>query len=226
MHYNNGVNALPLWLAYLTFDFLVTMLVSTIATIVFAAMPRVWYHIKYLFTVMLLYGITSTLLSYALSLKANSHLAIFAISAGVRVLFYLIFFIANTTTLTFQDPGDHGSILNITFYVMGVVSPVANLGRSVYLSINLWGMSCQGRDFVCYPGAIDVYRGPILYLVIQSLFLLVILLWNDLSFSLRFTRAQPKPNHGYGDPVELKGHPGDDDILSSRTSSTRQVQLY
>ncbi|KAM0438528.1 hypothetical protein ACHAPT_001277 [Fusarium lateritium] len=202
MHYNNGVHSLPLWLAYLTFDFLVTLLISTVATVIFAAMSRVWYHLEYLFTVFLLYGITSTLFSYVLSLKTKSQLAVFATSAGVQALLYLIFFIAYTTTFTFQDPSDQSSVLNIIFYVMGALSPVASLGRSLYLSINLWGMSCRGRDFASYPGAIDVYGGPILYLIIQSLVLLAILLWNDLGFSLRF--ARPKPKHNSGDPIELE----------------------
>ncbi|RSM18497.1 hypothetical protein CDV31_002633 [Fusarium ambrosium] len=216
MHYNNGVHAMSLWLAYLAFDFLVTLLVSTVATIIFAAMSRVWYHLEYLFTVLLLYGITSTLFSYVLSLRAKSQLAVFAISAGVQVLLYLIFFIANTTTFTFQDPADQSSILNIIFYVMGIVSPVASLGRSIYLSINLWGISCQGRDFASYPGAIDVYGGPILYLVIQSLLLLVILLWNDLGFSFRLRRPQPKPSNGDGDPIELE--------LGSRRNGTSTIK--
>ncbi|KAL2671475.1 hypothetical protein Neosp_014065 [[Neocosmospora] mangrovei] len=216
MHYNNGVHVLSLWLAYLAFDFLVTLSVSTVATIIFAAMSRVWYHLEYLFTILLLYGITSTLFSYVLSLRAKSQLAVFAISAGVQVLLYLIFFIANTTTFTFQDPADQSSILNIIFYVMGVVSPIASLGRSIYLSINLWGISCQGSDFASYPGAIDVYGGPILYLIIQSLILLAILIWNDLGFSLRFPRPQPKPNSGDGDPIELE--------LGSRRNGTSTIK--
>ncbi|KAH6867730.1 hypothetical protein B0T10DRAFT_419426 [Thelonectria olida] len=202
MHYSNGVHALPLWLAYLGFDFLVTLLIATVATIIFAAVTSVWYHLEYLFTVLLLYGVASTLFSYVLSLAAKSQLAVFAAAAAIQAVLYLVFFIANMTTFTYQDPSNQSSILNIVFFTMGLVSPPASLGRSVYLSVNIWGITCRGRDLASYPGAIDVYGGPILYLILQSLCLLGILLWKDLGFNLAMSRPKSKPH--YGDPLELE----------------------
>ncbi|KAJ3540641.1 hypothetical protein NM208_g1554 [Fusarium decemcellulare] len=204
MHYSNGVHAVPLWLAYLAFDFLVTLLISAVASIIFAAITSIWYHLEYLFTVMLLYGIASTLFSYVLSLVAKSQLAVFAASAAIQAVLYLIFFITNMTTFTFQDPSNQGSILNIIFYTMGLVSPAASLGRSIYLSVNMWGIACRGRDFVSYPGAIDAYGGPILYLVLQSLCLLGILLWRDLGFNLRLSRPKQNRVSQNADPIELE----------------------
>ncbi|KAF4974574.1 hypothetical protein FZEAL_8546 [Fusarium zealandicum] len=123
MHYNNGVRAMPLWLAYLSFDLLVTLLVSTVATIVFAAVTSIWYHLEYLFTVFLLCGIASTLCSYVLSLIAKSQLAVFAASAATQAVMLLVFFIANIATFTYTDPSSQNSTLDIIFFTVAWKRP-------------------------------------------------------------------------------------------------------
>ncbi|CAM1501236.1 Fc.00g103980.m01.CDS01 [Cosmosporella sp. VM-42] len=204
MHYSNGVHALPLWLAYLGFDFLVTLFISGVSTIIFGAITNQWFHLEYLFTVLLLYGIASTLLSYALSLVAKSQLAVFATAAAMQAIMFLIFFIAYMATFTYTDPSDQSSTLNIIYFTIGLVSPVASLARSLYLAVNMYGIACRGRDFASYAGAIDVFGGPILYLMLQSLCLFGLLLWNDLGFSLRKLRQGPKPHRTDVDSYELE----------------------
>ena len=82
LHYSNGVRALPLWLAYLSFDFIIVLASSILAIIIFTAVSHVWYGAGYLFVVFFCYGITSILLAYVVSLFARSQLAAFAFTAG------------------------------------------------------------------------------------------------------------------------------------------------
>ncbi|KAM5343548.1 hypothetical protein ACJ41O_012085 [Fusarium nematophilum] len=204
MQYSNGVHAVPLWLAYLSFDFLLTLLVSTVATMILGAATETWYFLGYLFTVFLLYGVASTLFSYALSLVAKSQLGLFATASAIQAVIFLLFFIAYMATFTYSDPSDQASTLNIIYFVFGLASPAPSLARSLYLALNMYGISCRGRDYASYPGAIDVFGGPILYLCLQSLLFLGILLWNDLGLNLRTPRCKPKRQNTYGGQIELE----------------------
>lgn len=83
LHYSNGVRALPLWMAYLAFDFVSILIVSVVSSIIMVAATRdIWYNFGYLFLVIVLYGITSILLAYNISLIAKSQLSAFAFAAG------------------------------------------------------------------------------------------------------------------------------------------------
>lgn len=52
MQYSNGVTVTPLWLSYLAFDFLVTLIVASVSAIVFQAVTGVWYYLGYLFLIL------------------------------------------------------------------------------------------------------------------------------------------------------------------------------
>lgn len=70
-------------LAYLCFDWLNILITSVIIIIVLvASSSNNWWNPGYLFVVLFLYGITSLLWAYVISLFAKSQLAAFAISAG------------------------------------------------------------------------------------------------------------------------------------------------
>jgi ATP-binding cassette, subfamily A (ABC1), member 3 len=84
LHYSNGVRSIPLWLAYVTFDFLIVLTSSALAVIIFRSVSSAWYHLEYLFLVFFLYGLCSTLLSYVISLFSRSQLAAFAFAAGYQ----------------------------------------------------------------------------------------------------------------------------------------------
>ena len=72
LHYSNGVRALPLWLAYIVWDFSFVLAGSVIATIIFRAVTNVWYGLGYLFAILFLYGLASTLYAYVISLFSKS----------------------------------------------------------------------------------------------------------------------------------------------------------
>jgi hypothetical protein len=72
-------------LAYLCFDWLNILITSVIMIIILiASAPDNWWNPGYLFVVLFLYGITSLLWAYVISLFAKSQLAAFAISAGLQ----------------------------------------------------------------------------------------------------------------------------------------------
>ncbi|KAK7418591.1 hypothetical protein QQZ08_011175 [Neonectria magnoliae] len=206
----NGVHALPLWSAYLVFDFLVTLLISAVATIILGAVTDIWYHLEYLFTVFLLYGTASTLFAYAMSLIVKSQLAAFAVTAATQAGMFLVFFIAYVASFSYVDPSNQTSTLNIIFFTMGILSPACSLSQALYLTLNIFGVTCKGRHVASYPGAIDVFGGPILYLSVQSLFLFGILLWKDSGLDILHHLKRRKVRSGK-DPVTAEiemGHTG------------------
>ena len=93
LHFSNGVQAGPLWSAYLVFDFLFVLLISVLTTVIFVSVSSIWYYPAYLFVVFFLYGLTSILFSYVISLFTTSQLAAFAFAAGSQAIFFLIYFI-------------------------------------------------------------------------------------------------------------------------------------
>ena len=75
----------PLWLAYIAFDFVAVLIITVVCTIIYvAAANSIWFHVGYLFFMILLYGLASVLLAYNVSLMAGSQLSAFAIVAGSR----------------------------------------------------------------------------------------------------------------------------------------------
>ena len=94
LHFSNGVQAGPLWTAYMVFDFLFVLLISVLVTVIFTSVSSIWYFPGYLFVVFFLYGLTSILLSYVISLFTTSQLAAFAFAAGGQAILFLIYFIS------------------------------------------------------------------------------------------------------------------------------------
>ncbi|CAI6101462.1 unnamed protein product [Clonostachys chloroleuca] len=229
MHYSNGIRALPLWLAYLTFDFFVTLAVSTVTVIILIASTSVWYHLEYLFAVFILYGAASTLSCYVLSLFVSSQLDAFAIGAAVQAAAYFIFFVANMITFsTNTDPTSLNSTLNIIFYSLGFLTPAFSMTRALYVSLNMFGISCQDDHLASYPGSIGVYGGPILYLCLQSIALFCLLLWKEAgytpkrSINLRSRAERLSDEEG----MELSSHASHSNVhWSNDTSCLEAIHL-
>lgn len=93
LHYSNGIRALPLWMAYLVFDFMFVLVVSAVTTGIFVGASNIWYHPEYLFVVFFLYGVASILVSYVISLFVKSQLAAFAFAAGGQAAMFLLYFV-------------------------------------------------------------------------------------------------------------------------------------
>lgn len=72
MQYSNGIRPLPLWLSHLAFDGIFVVLISSVATGLLSASTPVWFGLGYIWIILVLYGLTATLLSYVISMFAKS----------------------------------------------------------------------------------------------------------------------------------------------------------
>lgn len=186
LHYSNGIRAGPLWTAYTTFDLLIVLLVSAITIIIFVGTSDVLYAPGYLFVVFALYGLAGTLASYVVSLYATSQLATFAFAAGGQCSFFLLYFIAYMAIITYSPAANIDSYVTIAHFTIGLFFPSGNLLRALLLTFNEFSLLCRNNEVISYPGDIKVYGGPILYLILQSLFLLLVLVWADSGWKPSF----------------------------------------
>ncbi|KAL4967743.1 putative ABC transporter [Aspergillus stella-maris] len=187
LHFSNGVHGLSLWLAYLSFDFCIIVASSVLTIAIFVAMSDIWYHIEYLFVVIFLYGLCSTICAYLVSLFTKSQLAAFAFAAGGQCVALLIYFIAYMCVLTYAPTDKIDSYLDITHYTITLVSPSGSLLRALFTSLNIFSILCRGevgREMASYPGEIGLYGGPILYLAVQSVLLFALLVWLESGSSM------------------------------------------
>ncbi|ERF69960.1 hypothetical protein EPUS_08771 [Endocarpon pusillum Z07020] len=183
LHYSNGVRAGPLWLAYILFDVMFVLVVSAVTIAIFVAVFDLWYAPSYMFVTFFLYGLSSTLLAYVVSLFARSQLAAFAFTAGGQAIFLLIHFIILPERLL--------SDLNVVQFTYGLITPSGNLLRVLLLSLNQSQLLCRDQSLVGYPGDITVYGGPILYLTLQSMAFFTFLVWYDSGYKPELlTRAK------------------------------------
>ena len=211
LHYSNGVRAGPLWIAYTLFDFIIVLLVSAIAVIIFVSLPEydpylrqhdviwsqplklmacmltygqtsvtdIWYGPGYLFVVFVFYGLSATVTAYVVSLFTTSQLATFAFAAGGQCSMFLLYFISYMCIITYAPTAKIDRDVNIAHFTIGLFFPSGNLLRALLLSFNQFSLLCRGDQLASYPGAIDVYGGPILYLILQSMVMLNVLIWYD-----------------------------------------------
>lgn len=133
--------------------------------------------------VFFLYGLTSILLVYVVSLFTNSQLACFAFAAGGQAVFFLLYFIMYMSILTYSPAYRVNSDLTLAHFVYSIISPAGSMIRSLLLTLNEFSLLCRGTSVASYPGALTVYGGPILYLLIQAVVLLTILIWFDSGYT-------------------------------------------
>ncbi|KAH6714434.1 hypothetical protein BKA61DRAFT_723060 [Leptodontidium sp. MPI-SDFR-AT-0119] len=155
LEYSNGVRSLPLWLAYLTFDFLIVLVSSALSVMILAVSSSAWYHVGYLFVIFLLYELTSILLGYIPVNKIDDYLL-------------------------------------IVHFVISLVTPMGSLIRALFVALNIFSTTCDGKQLASNPGGILQYGGPILYLIIQVFVLFGILLWYDSGSVLAWYRRLRK----------------------------------
>jgi ATP-binding cassette, subfamily A (ABC1), member 3 len=82
LHYSNGVRSLPLWTAYILFDFVFVMAISVCVLLTTWKQLPYWFNVAYFFPVLVLYGLSAMLMSFVVSTLAKSQLAAFATVAG------------------------------------------------------------------------------------------------------------------------------------------------
>ncbi|KAK9462577.1 uncharacterized protein V1516DRAFT_670618 [Lipomyces oligophaga] len=179
LHYSNGLRVLPLWTSHFLFDFSAVLVVCAILIGIFVSRSDQWVGPGYLFVVMVLESVASILMSYVISLFSESQLAAFAITAGYECAYFLCYILAYLAINVYVSARVVDNTLRILTYVMCVFSPVSNLVRATFVSLNLFSSLCNGEVQVSYLGSFHAFGQPILYLCIQSIALFAILIWWD-----------------------------------------------
>ena len=64
--------------------------------------------------------------------------------------------------------------------------PAGNLLRALLLTFNEFSLLCDDKSIASYAGGITVFGGPILYLILQTIVLLVVLVWYDSGYKPAF----------------------------------------
>ncbi|EPE24772.1 P-loop containing nucleoside triphosphate hydrolase [Glarea lozoyensis ATCC 20868] len=195
LEYSNGVRSLPLWLAYLGFDFLFVLVTSALSVIIFAVTsPDAWYHVGYLFVIFTLFGMASILFAYVVSLFARTQLSAYAFAAAGQAVLFLCYLIAYLCTLTYAPINKIDDLIIVVHFTISLVTPMGSLIRALFVALNLFSTTCSGRELASYPGGILQYGGPILYLIVQVFVLFAILLWYDSGSILAwYRRVRGKP---------------------------------
>ncbi|EMD62197.1 hypothetical protein COCSADRAFT_229062 [Bipolaris sorokiniana ND90Pr] len=202
LHYSNGIRAVPLWLAYTAFDFIFVLIISAVTTIIFVAASSAFYAPGYLFVVFFLYGLCAILFSYLISIVVTSQLAAFAFAAGGMVSLYLIYFIGYMAILTYAPAYAIDSYIDYFHWTVSIISPSASLLRTQLLALNSFSILCDGTRIPSYPGAITVYGGPILYLIVQIILLFIALVWWDSGYRPPFLNRDKSRRHNPEENVE------------------------
>jgi hypothetical protein len=124
---------MPLWIAYLLFDFCFVVVNAVAVTAITASQIPYWYDVGYLFPVLCLYGLAAILMSYIISTVATSQLAAFGYAAGAMALMLA---------------------LSILTFAVGVARPGPRLHlltrtdrRSLH-TIHHVGVNYEGHDFL------------------------------------------------------------------------------
>ncbi|KAK1997137.1 ABC transporter [Colletotrichum falcatum] len=181
LQYSSGVRSLPLWTSHLAFDFGVFFVPLLVAAIIFALSSDIWYASGYLFPVFLLYGITSILLSYVISLFTSSQVATFAAIMAYNSVGFAIYLIAFLYIITFSPAFVTDRNILIGHYTISAFFPVTSVARAILVGLNTFSLACSGTGFG-HPGALNAYGGPIMYLAIQAVILFAV---DNVSFGVR-----------------------------------------
>ncbi|ROT43326.1 ABC transporter [Sodiomyces alkalinus F11] len=179
LQYSNGVRPLPLWLAYIAFDFSIVLVSSAICIALWAALSDIWYHVGYLYLIFILYGLASILLAYCVSLFSKTQLGAYASVALYQAVVFLIYMIGYFFTFTSAPIETVDRSLLIVHFVMSIFAPISSIFRTFLVALNIFSTACEDDRLAPNPAGMLQYGGPILYLVVQSALLLGFLLWAD-----------------------------------------------
>lgn len=98
------------------------------------------------------------------------------------------------STLTYAPAAKIDTYISIVHFTIALFSPMASLTRAMFVSVNVFSIDCRDRSIATYPGEITLYGGPILYLIMQSIFLFGLLVWMDSGSTLsKLSRKTYKP---------------------------------
>ncbi|TDZ14296.1 ATP-binding cassette sub-family A member 5 [Colletotrichum orbiculare MAFF 240422] len=179
LQYSSGVRSLPLWTAHVVFDYGIFLVSLLVAATIFVTLSDVWYAPGYLFPVFVLFGLSSILLSYVVSLMLDSQVATFAAIMAYNTVGFGVYLIAFLYIVTFSPAAVTGRNILIGHYTISAFFPAACVFRALLVGLNTFSLACDEFDFYSHPGAMNAYGSPILYLAVQSVVLFSILLYHE-----------------------------------------------
>lgn len=129
----------------------------------------------------------------------------------LRSVGFLVYFLAYMSTLTYAPAAKIDTYISIVHFTIAILFPMASLTRALFVSVNVFSIDCRDRSIATYPGEITLYGGPILYLIMQSIFLFGLLVWMDSGSTLsKLSRKTYKPP----DVEEEVSTSADDEIVA------------
>ncbi|KAF8435684.1 hypothetical protein L210DRAFT_3452656 [Boletus edulis BED1] len=182
MQLSNGLSdPIGLWLGHLLWDSIFGVIIATIIIIIFATVSNQFYGLGLFWVVLALYGIVGALFSYCFSLVTSSPLASFAAVAGYQIIMFVLYLSGYLLTVTYAETSQTSQIITTIHFTLSILSPVASVLRSAFVSINLFSLLCDGSTQVTTSTLGDImrYGGPIAYLIVYGFVLLGILVWAD-----------------------------------------------
>ncbi|KAF2725675.1 ABC transporter [Polychaeton citri CBS 116435] len=184
MEYSNGIYSSSLWLAYVLFDLIFILIISVFTVVIWSTTWAGWYGLGYMFPVLVLYGLAATVFSYVVSLFVSSQLAAFAFSAVIQVVMSMLVFVGYFITSSQAPVTRVYHWFDYMQYTVGIISPASWLVKSLFVAMNDFSLACDGDSLAAYPGRIDLYGGPILYLTLQLIALSAFLMYWESGRSL------------------------------------------
>jgi ABC-type multidrug transport system ATPase subunit len=108
--------------------------------------------------------------------------------------------------------------LDYIYFTIALICPAVSLLRALLVSMNIYSISCNGAQYASYSGAMRLYGGPILYLALQFVVLVLILIFYESGGSLEAfgIRFRSKKTHHH--------HDNEKDIENSDTESAEEVR--
>ncbi|KAF4978876.1 hypothetical protein FZEAL_4817 [Fusarium zealandicum] len=179
LQYSNGVRPFPLWIAYLLFDLIVVLASSALIAAIWAGVSNIWFHLGYVFLVLFLYGIASTLFAYLVSLFTTTQLGTFAWASATQTLVFVVYLVTYMSVLTYTPVTKVDETLRIVHFVISAFAPIGSAMKALFVSTNLFSTACDGVEVTTSPSGIEYYGGPILYLIVQSFILFSLVIWFD-----------------------------------------------
>ncbi|KAL6357950.1 hypothetical protein LRP88_08129 [Fusarium phalaenopsidis] len=182
LEYANGVRRGPLWVAYGMFDFIFVLAISAGVTATISTQLTWNGPIWVMLPILALYGLAAILLGYVISHFVSGPLKSFLAMAGVSVLMYGIAAISFVGS-GYSDAAQMDKLtLGIAFGVY-LILPIGNVFRAMLIGLNVLEVGCKDGE-PTPPASIYGYGGPILYLVLQIIVLLLVIIWIEGDIAL------------------------------------------
>ncbi|KAF4611855.1 hypothetical protein D9613_004347 [Agrocybe pediades] len=178
MQFSNGMSSpAGLWLGHLMFDIIPSSILTTVVITVFGVASRQFNGLDYMWCILFLYGICSTLFAYCISLFTPSPLAAFAAVAGYQFITYALYITSYMAVFTYAPITAFDHFATIIHFFISIISPVASLIRAILVSVNLFSLDCDSTHVADELSVLSMkkFGGPILYLSLYSLLLFAIL---------------------------------------------------